>query len=210
LARRRAKDGEQGDGRVQLRSIYSVATAALISALTLFGCANPEVFDSNEHWFSRPFDWTGRSSGYTYSELRDASEGKRPVSANDLVAANGACAPPAVAPLPGAAQPSGTMPPLSAAPSLLGEGVALGMTECEVVYRAGAPSSVQLGRNANGDRTAVLTFDGGPRAGIYRFERGRLADMDRVQTAEPAPAPKTKVARKKKVPPANTEQVSTE
>jgi hypothetical protein len=195
---------------VQLRSSHFVALAALISALTLFGCANPEVFDSNEHWFSRSFDWTGRNGGYGYSELREANEAKRPVTANDLVNANGACAPPAVAPLPGAAQPGGAMSPLSATPSLLGEGVALGMTECEVVYRAGAPSSVQLGRNANGDRTAVLTFDGGPRAGIYRFESGRLTDMDRTQAAESAPAPKTKVVKKKKAPPVSTEQVSTE
>jgi hypothetical protein len=69
----------------------------------------------------------------------------------------------------------------------MGEGVGLGMSECEVVYRAGAPSNVQLGQNPNGDRTAVLTFAGGPRPGIYRFERGRLMEMDRV--AEPAPPP---------------------
>ncbi len=195
---------------MQLRSTHCAALAALISALTLWGCANPEVFDSNERWFSHPFDWTGRSSGYTYSELRDSSEAKRPVTANDLVGANGACPPPAVAPSPIAAQPAGAMPPSPAAASLLGDPVALGMTECEVVYRAGAPSSVNLGRNANGDRTAVLTFDSGPRAGIYRFERGRLTDIDRLQTAEPAPAPKTKVAKKKKTPPASTERVSTE
>jgi hypothetical protein len=210
LAGRQAKDGEQGDGRVQLRSTHCAALAALISALTLFGCANPEVFDNNERWFSRPFDWTGRGSGYTYSELRDSSEAKRSVTANDLVGANGACPPPAVAPSPSAVQPAGATPPPPAAASLLGDPVVLGMTECEVVWRAGAPSSVSLGRNANGDRTAVLTFDAGPRAGIYRFERGRLMDIDRAQTAEPAVVPKTKVAKKKKTLPASPEQVSTQ
>lgn len=69
------------------------------------------------------------------------------------------------------------------------------MTECDVVYRAGTPNSVQLGKNPNGDRTAVLTYNAGPRPGIYRFERGELMQMDRV--AEPAPAPA--VAKKKPV-----------
>jgi hypothetical protein len=58
--------------------------------------------------------------------------------------------------------------------------LALGMSECEVVYRAGQPSGVQIGRNPNGDRTAVLTYQSGPRPGIYRFERGRLMEMDSV------------------------------
>ncbi|MGB6538763.1 MAG: hypothetical protein WBF58_22710 [Xanthobacteraceae bacterium] len=194
---------------MQLRSNHSVALAALISALTLFGCANPDVFDSNEHWFSRPFDWTGRAAGYSYSELHETNAAKRVATANDLVTANGACAPPAAAPAPAAPQPPGAMPTPYAAPSLLGEGIALGMTECDVVYRAGAPSSVRIGRNANGDRTALLMFDSGPRAGTYRFEAGRLMDMDRPQTAESAPAPKTKVARKKKSRSADAEQVST-
>ena len=90
------------------------------------------------------------------------------------------------------------------------------MSECDVVYRAGQPTAVQLGKNPNGDRTAVLTFSGGPRSGIYRFERGRLMEMDRVE--EPPPAPevvkkKPKVARKIKKTPvtaAEPERVSTQ
>ena len=183
-------------------------------AVALSGCANPAVFDSNERWFSRPFDWSGRNGGYTYSELQEANNSKRPGTANDLVDANGACppapAPAAAAPAPTAAGARGATPAALDAPSLLGEGIALGMTECEVVYRAGAPSSVQLGNNPNGDRTAVLTFGSGPRPGIYRFERGRLMDMDRVDV--PAPAPASKVAKRaeKKKKTANPQQVSTE
>lgn len=194
------------------RSNSSGAFAALMLALTLSGCANTDVFDSNEHWFSRPFDWTGRNGGYTFSELQDTKNGTRPVTANDLVSPNGACAPapmPAAPPATAAAGP-GVMPVSEAPPALLSEPVALGMTECQVVYRAGAPSSVQLGTNPNGDRTAVLTFDGGPRSGIYHFEGGRLTDMDRVATAA-APAPKAvKRVAKKKQEPAATERVSTE
>jgi hypothetical protein len=75
------------------------------------------------------------------------------------------------------------------------------MTECEVVSRAGPPNSVQLGRNPNGDRTAVLSYQGGPRPGIYHFERGRLTQMDRVEVAPPPP--QKKPAKTKKPPAAN-------
>jgi len=182
----------------------------LTLAVALAGCAN--VFDTNERWFSRPFDWNGRSGGYTFSELQESKDRTRPVTANDLVNQNGACPPapiPAAAPAPAAGP--GVMPPAATAPpSLLGDGVELGMTECEVVWRAGAPSSVQLGTNANGYRTAVLTFAGGPRAGIYHFESGRLMDMDELPTAAtPAPKAVKRVAKKKKEP-AEAERVSTE
>jgi hypothetical protein len=198
--------------RVLQRSNSSGAFAALMLAVALSGCANPEVFDSNEHWFSHPFDWKGRNGGYTFSELQESKDRTRPVTANDLVNQNGACPPaplPAVQPTPAAGP--GVMPVTAAPPpSLLGGAVELGMTECEVVYRAGAPSSVQLGANANGYRTAQLTFDSGPRAGIYHFESGRLMDMDELPTAA-APVPKMvkRVAKKKKAP-AQAERVSTE
>ena len=77
------------------------------------------------------------------------------------------------------------------------------MTECEVVSRAGPPNSVQLGRNPNGDRTAVLSYQSGPRPGIYHFERGRLMQMDRVEVAEPPLPAKKKPAKTKKPPAAN-------
>lgn len=176
-------------------------------AVALSGCANTEVFDSNERWFSRPFDWTGKNGGYTFSELKETQDRQGAVSAADLVDANGACPSAMAAPAAG----PGAMPVTPAAPALLSDGIALGMTECDVVHRAGAPSSVQLGTNPNGGRTAVLTYDGGPRPGIYRFEGGRLMDMDRVATASNAsePQPPKRVAKKKKEPVA-TERVSTE
>jgi hypothetical protein len=198
---------------VQLRSNRSGAFAALMLAAALSGCANADVFDSNERWFSRPVDWTGRNGGYTFSELQETNEKKRSATASDLVDANGACppAPAPAAPLPNTAEAAGAaMPAAPGAPSLLGEGIALGMSECDVVYRAGTPGSVQLSTNPNGDRIAVLTYNSGPRPGIYRFERGRLADMDRVE-APPEEKPKiAKRAVKKKKEPAKPEQVSTE
>ena len=82
------------------------------------------------------------------------------------------------------------------------------MSECDVVARVGQPTAVDLGRNPNGDRTAVLTFQGGPRPGIYRFVAGRLTEMDRVDEPPPPPQPVKKKAEKKiaKKPPAKTEK----
>jgi hypothetical protein len=208
--------GTRGDGWVQHQLKRSYAFTALMLAIALSGCADVNTFDSNERWFAKPFDWTGQSGGYSFSELQETQKRQQPVTAADLVDANGACPPAPSAPAPvaaptAAAEGPGVMPVVPSSDSLFGQGVGLGMTECEVVWRAGAPSSVQIGAGPNGTRTAVLTFNSGPRAGIYRFEGGRLMDMDGVQTAENAP-PVTKPKRvaRKKPEPAQSEQITTE
>jgi len=175
----------------------------------LSGCANTDIFDSNERWFSRTLDITGKSGGYTFSELQESSR-NRQLTANDLVDANGACAPlPAptaapVQPVASAANGAAPIPTAPEKPTLLGQAIALGMSECDVVYRAGAPSNVQLGKNPNGGRSLVLTYNSGPRPGIYHFEVGRLTDMDRVEV--PPPPAEPKVVKKKK--PIKPQQVS--
>jgi hypothetical protein len=189
--------------------------AALMLGVALSGCANTDVFDNNERWFSRPFDMTGRKGGYTFAELQESSK-NRPITANDLVSTNGACPPLPAPPMQSAPPPPspvaaggpGPEPAPAEPPSLLGQGIALGMSECDVVYRAGPANSVQLGRNPNGDRTLVLTYDSGPRPGIYRFQGGRLMDMDRVNVPSPEPKVAKKVTKKKK--PAKPQQVSNE
>ena len=192
---------------MQLRANRCGAVVALMLAAALCGCANSDMFDQNERWFSRSLDLTGKTGGYTFAELQESSR-NRALTANDLVDANGACAPlPAAvaAPEPTAAQGAAPIP-TEAAPTLLGQGIALNMSECDVVYRAGAPSSAQLGKNQNGDRNLVLTYNGGPRPGIYHFDGGRLVDMDRVEVAAPPPEPK--VAKKKKPVKPPAQQVS--
>ena len=162
-----------------LGSIRFGVLAALAMAGVLGGCA--DVGWDSGTLFRKPVDVAGRSAGYTYSDLQESRQA-RPVTDSDLVDANGSC--------PAAAAPGSD----ASAPS---EGVGLGMTECEVVARAGSPNSVQLGRNPNGDRTAVISYQGGPRPGIYHFERGRLTQMDRVEVAPP-PQAKKKPAKTKK------------
>src|SRR5580704_8462192 len=149
--------------------------------------------------FRKPVDVVGRSSGYTYSDLQESRQ-SRPVSDSDLVDASGSC-PAAAAPPAAAGGPAGGPGAPGTYTPALGEGVGLGMTECEVVTRAGPPNSVQLGRNPSGDRTAILSYQSGPRPGVYHFERGRLMQMDRVEVAPPPPQAKKKPAKAKK--PAN-------
>jgi hypothetical protein len=77
------------------------------------------------------------------------------------------------------------------------------MSECEVVWRAGAPNNVQLGQNPGAVRTAVLTYDSGPRPGVYRFESGRLMEMDGVALPPAPPQVAKKKPVKPKKPPSN-------
>jgi hypothetical protein len=77
-------------------------------------------------------------------------------------------------------------------------GIALEMTECEVVKRAGAPGNVEVGANERGERAVTLTYSSGPRAGIYHFAGGRLYDIDRVEAPPPPPDTKPKKPAAKK------------
>jgi hypothetical protein len=84
----------------------------------------------------------------------------------------------------------------SAAPGpseFIGAGIALDMSECDVVQRAGPPDSVDVSANARGERAVVLTYLRGERPGIYRFASGRLVSIERA--AEP-PAPERPTKKK--------------
>jgi len=126
-----------------------------------------------------------------------------PVGPADLVDANGYCAggappAPATASADNASQPAAAGA-TGALPS--GRGVALQMTECEVVAAAGHPASVQISSNERGDRIVTMTYDTYERP-IYRFQAGRLDSIERGAEPEPVKKPARKpVAKKKYVPP---------
>jgi hypothetical protein len=185
---------------VQFRANEIGIAGALAIAVALGGCANVD-YENKDAWFAKPFEFVSRKGGYTFSELQESKDRSRPITANDLVAANGSCPPPAAQQAPAIAAPNqpGNAPTTTDTTTLSGGGIALGMSECDVVFRAGAPSAVQIGNTPNGDRTAVLTFNSGPRAGIYHFQAGALMEVERAQTApattqtakkKPASAPK--------------------
>jgi hypothetical protein len=192
-------------------SRISLLAVGLAWPLALCGCANVE-FENKDAWFSKPFEFVSRNKGYSFSELQESKDRTRPITANDLVDPNGGCpAPAAAAPSPqpasgGAADNAAAAPSAAPDADLLGRGIALGMSECDVVFRAGAPSNVQIGNGPNGTRSAVLTFNAGPRPGIYHFEAGALMEIDRTQVA-PAP-PQT--AKKKPAAPKSSKQAAKE
>ena len=111
----------------------------------------------------------------------------RPAAPHELVGPDGQCA---YAPTDANADPA-------AAPGQVQGGIALQMTECDVVRRAGMPEQVELGRNERGERSAVLTYLRGARPGIYRFASGRLYSIERGPEP-PAPARQQKSAPKKR------------
>jgi hypothetical protein len=78
-------------------------------------------------------------------------------------------------------------------------GIALAMTECQVMSIAGYTDRVEIGANARGERTVTLTYLSGDRPGIYHFRNGRLMSMDRVAEPEAPkkPAKAVKTAKKK-------------
>jgi hypothetical protein len=120
----------------------------------------------------------------------EAAPADRPVGsvAGDLASAPMPAATPASA-NPNAAQPD--LPP--GAPQIMG-GVALGMSECDVVRRAGLAGNVNIGAGEKGERKVVLTYLSGTWPGIYTFDGGRLREIARAP--EPPPSAKPPVKKK--------------
>jgi hypothetical protein len=170
---------------------------ALPMAVALCGCSNIGL-DNDQPWFRKPLFLTGQTGGYTFSDTQQARQ-DRPISANDLVSANGSCPPPSAMaqPAPGGASPAAAPAAVPDGSSVSGEPVGLGMSECDVVWRAGAPGNIELGQTPGGERTAVLTYQSGPRPGIYRFTAGRLMEMDGVAPSAPPQVAKKKAKAKK-------------
>jgi len=193
--------------RVFVRSYRSCVFAVFTMGFALGGCANND-FDTSASWFAKPFDALGNKGGYTYSSLTDTTKGQGPITSNDLIDASGACpAAPAPGALPVQPQPV-SQPQLKTAnaadsqvsadtASLIGGGIAIGMSECEVVSRLGRPTTINFGKNPNGYRTLILTYSSGARPGDYRFGAGRLTEMDGIAMPTPPPEPKKKIAKKK-------------
>jgi hypothetical protein len=86
-----------------------------------------------------------------------------------------------------------TPAPAATAPLIAG-GIALNMTECQVVRRAGHPESLEITADGHGERNVVLTYIHGERPGIYHFVAGRLKIIERAP--EPPEPPKVKKKRR--------------
>jgi hypothetical protein len=209
---------------------------ALVSSAVLLvgGCTNAtSVFENqNEGGFLKSANIFSKPDWARPSTARVSLGPQGPVSAEELVGADGRCAPPPAA----AAQAAEAPPAQAAAPadadrevgSVAGDlagppaptrtaaaadpspqkleptmpqvagGIALGMTECQAVQRAGIPTNVAISAGDKGERTTVLTFLSGPWPGIYTFADGRLKVIDRApEQPKPAGAPAKKTPKKK-------------
>ena len=167
------------------------------------GCSGTaEMFQSDllskdAQWFSR----SGRLFIKNVSIETAPLTPDKPVTAEDLVSADGGC--PGMAPPAGPADANALTDGAAGAPVPSTTGtVALGHTECDVVRGIGAPAHVDLSNNPRGDRVAVITYNQGQRAGTYPFTAGRLTSIERGP--ESVAPPKTAKAAKGKKKPAPT------
>jgi hypothetical protein len=165
---------------------YRVALLLVAAQPLLVGCGGLDLSLKDQEWFSRPKIFS-RSLTLETPPLSDS----RPVSAADLISAEGYCA--------GMASPADanalTEQPSAGPDAMSGSaGIAVGRTECEVARAAGAPDNVAISAEG-GRRMTTLTYVRGPRPGIYRFADGRMMSMERG--AEPEPPPRGKGQRKR-------------
>jgi hypothetical protein len=173
--------------------------ALLAIAPVVAGCSGgaTEMFQSD--LLSKDAEWFSRSGRLFIRNVSiDAAPltPDKPVTAEDLVSADGAC--PGMAAAGPTANANALAEGAAAAPQAPAGGgtVALGHTECDVVRGIGAPTSVSLSNNPGGERVAVVTWASGPRSGIYTFRAGRLSEIERG--ADPVAAPKTAKPKTKK------------
>ena len=163
--------------RVLAMTALGSAVAACSSDLSL---NNVTLVPKPETLLRKP-DWATFSGGKNDFVLR-------PVTAADLVNAAGQCA--------GETDQAGNDSTTAGAAPATG-GIALQMTECDVVRRAGPVEKIDFGSDDRGERVVTLTYLRGPLPGIYRFAGGRLVSIERAPTPPPAP-PKAQRAPAKK------------
>jgi hypothetical protein len=176
---------------------FAALAPAFGLAFTLGACGSTPEILSTDGWFAKPI---ALSSGVTWnSTARHQISRSGPVGPEDFVDGQGKCAPGSE---PMAAATQAAMPDQpGAAPAVAPVGgVALEMTECEVVRRTGAPDRVEIGANDRGERSVVITYLHGLRPGIYRFSAGRLSVVEKApevaapqrpaRPAKPKPKPK--------------------
>src|ERR1700730_18187465 len=156
--------------RVTMRRLNRSAVTVVMAALVLGACS-ADLSLNNVTLTPKP-ETLARKQEWATPNL------DRPITSVDLIGADGQCSGP---------------PPASAdaTPAVAG-GIALQMTECDVVRRAGPVETIESGVNARGERSVVLTYVRGPWPGIYRFAGGPLGPH---REAPPPAAPAREAAK---------------
>lgn len=153
---------------------------------------NSDLLSKDAEWFSRP----GRLFIKNVSIETPPLTPDQPVTAEDLVSADGAC--PGMAPAGAPTDANALTDGAAGAPPVQSGTVALGHTECDVVRGIGSPDNVNISNDARGGRVAVINWSRGPRAGIYTFNAGRLTSVERGP--EPVAQPKAAKPKARKKP----------
>jgi hypothetical protein len=168
------------------------SVAAMAALAWLLGACSADLSLNNLTLSPKP-EGSPKSSDWSTQAWGRSSSGT--VTTADIVGPEGQCpARPGTAP----AQ-SGTMTGQTQGGPVITGGISLQMTECEVVLRAGPIEKMEVGTNARGERSLVLTYVAGPSPGVYRFTGGRLVSIERappVPAAPEAPAKSTSRAKK--------------
>lgn len=153
-------------------------------ALCLSACATPDTSVPTAKLsdvFATP-EWAKFTNTASSGALR-------PVTPDELVTADGRCATMAQS-TDGAAPPDAdaALAGQGPLPGGLPGGVGLGMTECQVMQRTGAPERFDIGAEGT-ERVMTMTVTRGPNPGLYRFRGGRLVSVERIDVpAAPKPA----------------------
>ncbi|ARQ02127.1 hypothetical protein [Pseudorhodoplanes sinuspersici] len=184
--------------------------AAVLSAVLalLANCAAPDTTQGTgklSDLFATP-EWA------KFNNSKPTAQ-QRAITPDDLVSADGRCAgtPDVVT---AQATPEGANAPETASDAQSGQGaippvlsgIALAMTECQVVQRTGFPDRVDIGAEG-GTRVTTVTVTHGTSPGLYRFRGGRLVSIERVDVPAPArPAKSTKAKKSSQAPIRGTQQ----
>ena len=184
----RRKCDKRQDARAQSALAWRVVVLAALGAAV--GACSSDLSLNNVTLAPKPESLMRKPDWATYSGGKNDFD-LRPITQADLVNPEGQCATAA------ADQATGfTDSKTAGSASAAAGGIALQMTECDVVRRAGQAEKVDFGVNDRGERTVTLTYSRGPSPGIYRFAGGRLASIEGAPAPPPAPA-KQKTAPKK-------------
>jgi len=166
--------------QIVLRTIAMATLACAMAACSSdLGLNGVTLVPKPETLLRKP-DWTTFSGGRNDFELR-------PVTAADLVGAEGQCN----------SRGGEAAADSTATGAAVAGGIALQMTECDVVRRAGPVEKIDIGSDERGERAVTLTYLRGPWPGVYRFAGGRLVSIERAPGPPPAPAKPQKGTAKK-------------
>lgn len=173
------------------RIVRRIAALALLASAV--GACSADIGLNNVTFTPNPEPARSKPDWATYSGNK-SEFALRPVTQADLVGAEGQCADG-----PGQANAAPGEPVLPPGTPTVQGGIALQMTECDVVRRTGAPEKVDVGANQRGERAVTITVTRGPWPGIYRFDGGRLVAIERAGTP-PAAAKGQKASPAQKKP----------